>query len=145
MKVYRKSLPRQVTRTEPRHSIDMQLRPGLFVLLLVCAAQSLAAEPALYSRESQEGVRAILLQNATIERGGNRPSGAQFVNPASGERRMQDNVFPNIPNAMGARISEADPLPPESVKRTRGLSAEERRTLRRQIDEVGHDIYAPRR
>lgn len=123
----------------------MQLKSGLSILLILCAAQSIAAEPAVYGRESQEGVRAILLQNAPIDRAGVRNPAAQFVAPVPVERRAQENVFPDLPNAMGARLSDTGPLPVENVRRTRGLSVEERRMLRRQIDEVGHDIYAPRR
>jgi hypothetical protein len=34
---------------------------------------------------------------------------------------------------------------PDGLRRPSRLSPEERRTLRRQIDEAGHDVYAPRR
>lgn len=127
----------------------MQFTPGLSLLLFAIAVQAEAAEgvePAVYSRESRQGVRAILLQNMALERTPNHGPSMQFLAPgAATERRQPENIFPDPPAAMGARLSDAQPLPSDSNRRSRALSAEERRTLRRQIDEVGHDIYAPRR
>ncbi|GIZ51170.1 hypothetical protein [Noviherbaspirillum aridicola] len=123
----------------------MPFKPGLSLLLITFSAQAGAAEPAVYSRESQEGVRTILLQNMALDRSPGRHPPAQFLAPMPVERRAAENVFPDPASAMGARLSDANPLPQENVRRTRSLSVEERRALRRQIDEVGHDIYAPRR
>lgn len=122
----------------------MPLLPALLTLLILHAGHAGAAEPGAFERHAQEGIRAILLQSPVADRG-TASSPAASLAPVPGQRPGQEHFFPDAPSAMGARVQESIPATPETARRTRGLSLEERRALRRQIDEVGHDIYSPRR
>lgn len=123
----------------------MQYNLRLFLLLTACTPYSHAVEPVLGGRGADGGVQAVSLQHVQFAvPGGSGPTTHRGA-PAPGDARVRENVFPDVPKAMGARIIEVSPLPSENIRRARALSLEERQMLRRQIDEVGHDIYAPRR
>ncbi|HEY8609443.1 MAG TPA: hypothetical protein VIM12_20195 [Noviherbaspirillum sp.] len=116
----------------------MHIKLGVPFLLIACTS-ALSAEPG-YPRDGRESVRAILLQNA-IERDSRGEPPAMDLD----RRRGGDSLFPDAGTATGSQVQEGNNPSAESVRRLRSLSPEERRTLRRQIDEVGHDIYSPRR
>ncbi|MGE5622617.1 MAG: hypothetical protein ACM3WS_05635 [Bacillota bacterium] len=108
---------------------------GFFVLSILSAASVLA-------RPSGDGrpERAIF-QNAALER--NLQGGEQPEQRQPEARRGRYVVLPETSGytAQGDSASSAQ----ENGRRQGRMSPEERRTLRRQIDEVGHDIYAPKR
>jgi hypothetical protein len=119
----------------------MRIKHGISLLLILSAA-SAAAEPAAYGRDARAEVRIIMLQSAAIERAEVR-EGSQAMSQE--RRRNAEVVFPGSGNAFSAQGVEVVPPSAENSRRPGRLSPEERRTLRRQINEVGHDIYAPRR
>jgi hypothetical protein len=68
---------------------------------------------------------------------------------AGGGERRDDARQRRMDRPNGRRYDEGPYTPggngaPEDARRSR-MTPEERRTLRRQIDEAGRDIYAPRR
>jgi hypothetical protein len=59
-------------------------------------------------------------------------------------RRMRGFAFPES-SGFGANGDNSSGNAGDASRRPGKLSPEERRALRRQIDEAGHDIYRPRR
>jgi len=106
---------------------------GIFLLLILGAAQALA-EPGLHKQETRNVVRTY--QFFSVEKSEHAGQEAQPVEP----RRPREFAFPdNSEYAMQGENQLG------SVTRRQGrMTLEERRALRRQIDEVGHDIYAPK-
>lgn len=95
------------------------------------------ADPA--QRGSQRDlIRAYQLQYVTLERNAQQQE-VQGEHPA--ERRTSREY--GFPQSSGYG-SQGDGTPEFNRKQGR-MSLEERRALRRQIDEAGHDIYRPKR
>ncbi len=116
---------------------------GVSLLLILDAAHALA-EPGAYRRDGRDTVRAYFLQNTTVERGeqrneqqSQRPS-ERFRGRESGLPDSSGYSAPGEPNSSSNSSSELN-------RRQGRLTPEERRALRRQIDEAGHDIYSPKR
>lgn len=107
---------------------------GIFLLLILGAAQALA-EPGLHKQETRNGVRTY--QFFSVEK--SEPAGQEEAQPVE-PRRPREFAFPdNREYAMQGENQLG------SVTRRQGrMTLEERRALRRQIDEVGHDLYAPK-
>lgn len=121
----------------------MRIRPIGFTLLLTLGVTDAFAEPGGGGRGSKDAVRAYYIQNVTMDRDNGR--GQQPGQQAQEQRRRNgESGQPESSGYGGQRESHANSSA-ENARRQGRLSPEERRTLRRQIDEVGHDIYAPRR
>jgi hypothetical protein len=116
-------------------------------MILLCGAAASHAGPAGHRLEGW-GWNTFRLQGIAIDRG-DRPSEAPA--PRAGEqRRDRYPVFPESSGSSGSNnpgnTQESSSASGDGNRRqSRSLSPEERRALRRQIDEVGHDIYVPKR
>lgn len=114
---------------------DMRVKHiGFFFLLILGAAN-------VFARPGADGYpERAYLQNAALERnlqGGELPEQRQ---PEG--RRGRYVVLPETSGYTAQGDSGSSEQ--ENARRPPRMSPEERRTLRRQIDEVGHDIYAPK-
>jgi hypothetical protein len=116
-------------------------RLGAFSLLIFASAATLA-EPAGHRRDARETIRAYHVQSVALDRG-NRPDQPPSQQPME-SRRGREIGAPDS-SGYGAPLEGQASAPSDNNRRQGRLSPEERRALRRQIDEVGHDIYAPKR
>lgn len=105
-----------------------------FLLLLALIANSAWAQSSLAMRETG---RFTPVQSAVLEEGEQHPAQAQL-----NERRARDFELPDVGNYPQ---SGTDFSAPDNSRKHGRLSPEERRALRRQINEVGHDLYTPKR
>lgn len=102
------------------------------------------AGPGAFRRDGRDAVRAYHIQSVNLERtlpqeAPYQPQPEQRQRPASGMAESSGD------GASGDGQSAQQAQQAESARRAGRMSPEERRRLRRQIDEVGHDIYAPKR
>lgn len=112
---------------------------GLFLVLLLGMASSFAGADGNRHDELRGAV--FHTQNAALERDEVRRD--QPI-PTQGDAGRQREF--GLPETNGFRAqAERDANASDYPHRQGRMSLEERRALRRQIDEVGHDIYAPRR
>ncbi len=111
------------------------------VLLLSGAVQALA-EPFGFSRDARNTARAYRLENTAMERSDPR-NGAPA--PQQIDRRRGREFGNPDSSGYGAPGDNQSNAAPDNSRRQGRLTPEERRALRRQIDEAGHDIYAPKR
>lgn len=118
----------------------MRLKHIGFSLLLVLGMANTFAGPAGYRGESFNAVRTYQMQGFTFDRGERRPMPQS--DRETGRRDNRDQALPDS-SGYGAQ-GEAAP-PPDNMRKQGRLSPEERRALRRQIDEAGNDIYRPKR
>lgn len=118
--------------------MDMRLEPFFLSLALVAIALPAQSDP-LHRRGEREAVRAFYLQQTSNDRN------PQQEDPQQQFQRQNDNTRGQI-FAMPDTSGYSAPADNNEQRRRAGrMSPEERRALRRQIDEVGHDIYAPKR
>lgn len=117
----------------------MRLGQNSILLLLILSAAHAMAEPG-HGRGSREAVRAFHVQNTSMER--DEAASRQFGG-ARAERRLRNDSF--FGSSGDGRDAPAPELSMEAPRRQGRLTPEERRALRRQIDEVGHDLYVPKR
>lgn len=118
----------------------MRLRYIAVSILLLIGAADTFAEPGGLLRDGRETVRAFFMQSTVMERAESQ------LSPQSDRRQtrgvsMQDSSgysAQSEPNSGSNSSSEGRRQPAR-------LTPEERRALRRQIDEAGHDIYSPKR
>ncbi|MFC7517432.1 hypothetical protein ACFQUU_20700 [Herbaspirillum sp. GCM10030257] len=113
---------------------------GTFLLLALGAAIAIAS-PSDSWRSGREIVRAFQVQGVTQERGDFRHQQEQ----AQPDRRRSRDVAGQESSGYGGPAEGRAGDAAENARRQGRLSADERRALRRQIDEVGHDIYGPKR
>lgn len=108
---------------------------GLFLLLLLGFADAFAGPGG--HRGDERGTAVFRLRGTALEREEPRsePPQSRAEQPHAREFDLPDN------GGYGARVGSLPENPPRQWR----MTPEERRALRRQIDEVGHDIYAPRR
>jgi hypothetical protein len=116
-------------------------RIGSFLLLLLGAA-SVFADQGNYRRDAREAVRAYQVQSVTMERSMPRDQ-TQGVQPQ--DRRRQNHDAPESSGYSSSGDGQSNSQQAENARRQGRMSPEERRALRRQIDEAGHDIYSPKR
>jgi hypothetical protein len=109
-------------------------------LLLILGAANTFAGPGMSRYEGRELIRAFQVQNAALD----RDQRGVPQNPPQAERQ-QGRPFGFPGDRYGAQNDSAQNPGPDNSRKQGRLTPEERRALRRQIDEVGHDIYAPRR
>jgi hypothetical protein len=120
--------------------MDMRLNSFVLTLALVVTALPAQSDP-LPRRGEREAVRAFYLQQISNERNGQQEDPRQQYQRQTDNQRPAGQVF-----AMPDTSDYSNPQDNNDPRRRSGrMSPEERRALRRQIDEVGHDIYAPRR
>lgn len=116
-------------------------RIGLSLLVIAGSAHALAGV-GMAAPSPREAVRAYHMQSIALERDNQRPQQPPQQQPE--QRRGRENAFPDSSGSGGEAESHTNSSADNARKQGR-LSPEERRALRRQIDEAGHDIYAPRR
>lgn len=107
-------------------------------LLLVLSAANAFAEP---GGQRRDAVRAYQAQHITLER--NERRNEQPVQPQPDLPRSRGFGLPDT-SGYGALENWSNPSFDGPSKQGR-LTPEARRALRRQIGEVGHDIYTPER
>ena len=116
-------------------------RIGPFLLLLLGLANAFA-EPGHNRRDARDAVRAYQIQSVTLERSLPRDP-VPAVPPQ--ERRSQVPAAPESSGYGATGDAQSNSQQAENIRRQGRMSPEERRALRRQIDEAGHDIYTPKR
>jgi hypothetical protein len=113
-------------------------------LLFILGAMNASADPGGNGRFNTGFFSAFPAQRFVAERGDQR-NGPQLQ--GQGERRGREfggqdaSGFGN----QGSGGSSSNANASDNARRQGRMSPEERRALRRQIDEAGHDIYRPRR
>jgi hypothetical protein len=112
---------------------------GLLLLLAFGMASSFAGQ----GMQRPDDLRGVFFhaQNAAIERDEARQG--QQVRIQREPRQPQELGLPDT-SGYGGQM-EGSSNASDYPRRQGRMTAEERRALRRQIDEVGHDLYAPRR
>jgi len=108
-------------------------------------AASAFAEPGFNRRDARETVRAYHIQSVTLDR--NIPRDQPAVpqdRRRPGEGGPESSGFGSSGDGQ-SNSQQSSTQQAENARRQGRMTPEERRTLRRQIDEVGHDIYAPKR
>lgn len=109
--------------------------------MLSLGAASAFADPGYARRDAREAVRAYHIQSVTLERSTPRDP-LQGVPP---DHRRQDRVPESSGYGGSAGDVQSNSQQAENMRRQGRMTPEERRALRRQIDEAGHDIYSPKR
>ncbi|WP_151634972.1 hypothetical protein [Noviherbaspirillum aerium] len=118
----------------------MHLTRLVISILLSVSAASVLADAGGYGRSSRDAVRAFQVQNVYLERGQQHP---QMPPPTD---RRESRPYPGQDSSgYGGQPDPQSSQAAENARRQGRMSPEERKALRRQIDEVGHDIYAPKR
>ena len=107
---------------------------------MLCGA-SVFANPGDTRRDARDAVRVYHIQSVTLTR--NLRQEPMLDVPQ--ERRRQSAAIPESSGYGSSGDGPSNSQQAENARRQGRMSPEERRTLRRQIDEVGHDIYSPRR
>lgn len=110
---------------------------GFSFLLIFCTANALAV-PGNRHWDERGVVRVSQLQSFALERGA--PVGMQQGQQQGDQHRGR---LISLPETSGYSAS-GDSNSQDNPRRQGKLSPDERRALRRQIDEVGHDLYSPK-
>jgi hypothetical protein len=112
-------------------------------LLLVFGAANVLADPGHPRRDPREAVRTYHIQSVTMDRNLPREP-VQNIPP---ERRREGTGMPESSGYGSSGDGQSHSQQAENMRRQgQGrMTPEERRALRRQIDEAGHDIYSPKR
>jgi hypothetical protein len=85
------------------------------------------------------------MADAMAQQGQGGPQGGGDQ-PRGNERGGRAFVLPeNSGFGSGGNVARGNPYEQPQQQQPNKMSPEDRRTLRRQINEAGHDIYAPRR
>lgn len=115
--------------------MTMWLKQTVFFFLLILSMASSFGAPRAALQESDFRVR-----NVGLERDEARAD--QQLSQQGGASGSRTFGLPDT-GGYGARIEGPSNIS-DSPRRQGRMTPEERRALRRQIDEVGHDIYLPR-
>ena len=91
-------------------------------------------------RNAREAVRAYQIQGVTLERSMPRD---QFQGMP--QERRKPSGMPESSGYGSVGDAQSNSQQAENTRRQGRMTPEERRALRRQIDEAGHDIYSPKR
>lgn len=108
---------------------------GLAFLLIVGSAV-VYAQSGGYGREGMRAVRAYQTQGFVFERGPQRDE--RQAEPELERRQSRES---GTPDSSGYGTQGESAAAPDQARRHGRLSPEERRALRRQIDEAGQDLY----
>lgn len=99
------------------------------------------AEQSGFVPSEPSGLYAFRIQGVPVERGG---QGTDVPRPQSPEARRSKYV--TLPDTSGySTLNDNKMTSADNSRRGGRMSPEERRALRRQIDEAGHDLYTPKR
>jgi hypothetical protein len=120
-------------------SMNMWLKKIGISLLLISGIANVCAQSGGNRRDEREAAYAFYAQGAPQDRGGQ--GGEQ--QPQRQNERRRGREFDS--SGFGAQGDNPSNNSSDASRRQGKLSPEERRALRRQIDEAGHDIYTPRR
>lgn len=119
----------------------MRIKRIGFFLLFLAGTASVAAMTA-DGRGAREAVRAYYAQDVSSDRSDARDR--QVVpQPALPQRNRESNIPDS--SGSGAQAGNQSSSGGEQSRRQGKMTPDERRALRRQIDEAGHDIYVPKR
>jgi hypothetical protein len=132
----------QISRIAEMWFLTMQLRQIGVLFLLILDSATVFAEPGGNRLDARNAVRAYHIQNAAMDRGSWQEP--QQVQPPADRRRPKEADLPQSSGYGAPAEGQANTAADNNRKQGR-LTPEERRALRRQIDEVGHDIYTPKR
>lgn len=114
-------------------------RPSLFLLFAFCTGIA-SAQPGGFAQGERGGLYAFRYQGGEIERVG---QGAEQPRQRGEGRRGRYVTMPDT-SGYGA-LNDNSVNPADNGRRPGRLSPEEKRALRRQIDEAGHDLYSSSR
>jgi hypothetical protein len=114
------------------------------VCILLIAGIADASASAVGNRRNERDyfMRLFQVQSTDAESGSQR-SEPQMQGHVEQRRDREDG--PQDSSGNGSQVDNSTSNSPEFPRKQGKLSPEERRALRRQIDEAGHDIYPPRR
>lgn len=115
---------------------------GSILALAFCAGTALA-QPGGFARPERAGLYAFRYQGGEIEQAGGQGAGVAQPRMRGEERRGRYVTLPDT-SGYGA-LNENGTSSGDNGRRPGRLSPEERRALRRQIDEAGHDLYSSKR
>ena len=120
----------------------MRIKSIGLTLLFITGATNAFSDPGAIGRSPKDAVRAYHVQNVLLDRDNGRQQqpGPQLQD----QRRPREAGVPESSGFGGQREGNSNSSAENGRKQGR-LSPDERRALRRQIDEAGHDIYAPKR
>jgi hypothetical protein len=107
---------------------------GVFLIVILAGATASASDA-----DKWFGVHGFPLRWTALDRGDQR--GDRFA-PDAGERRRAD--FSGADSSGSSQSDNSSGNANDNAKRQGKMSPEDRRALRRQIDEAGHDIYRPK-
>jgi hypothetical protein len=120
---------------------NMRTNPIIFSLLATaCAVSAFAAPPD--GRGAREAIRAYQFQHVAVERG-EAPAKPPERQPDEQRRGRESGVLDS--SGYGTQPNNQAGSSGEQGRKQGKMTPEERRALRRQIDEAGHDIYTPKR
>lgn len=117
----------------------MHLKRLVISIMLSVGSAAVLADAGDYGQSSRDAVRAFHVQNIYLERG------QQHMQPPSSDRRENRSYPGQDSSGYGGQPDAPTSQAADNARRQGRMSPEERKALRRQIDEVGHDIYAPKR
>lgn len=112
------------------------------ILLIAGIADASASAGGNRRSERDYFMRLFQVQSTDDER--SSPRGEPQMQHHAERRRGREDV-PQDSSGNGNQMDNSSGNLPEAPRKQGKLSPEERRALRRQIDEAGHDIYPPRR
>lgn len=121
------------------------LSKGVFAALFWVAVAGHALANPEHRGQRRELPRAARQERFAEPRG--MAPGARFLPPPAPPELRRGFMTPGSPSGRGPVVSPGVPLilVPGEYARPRRLTPDELRILRRQINEAGRDIYAPRR
>lgn len=128
------------SRTGCKFQFTMRFKHIGIPLLFVLGSATAIAEAGGYRSDRMNAVRTYQMPGFTMERTDQR---RQVPVERDVDRRRERASGHTESSGNGAQ-ENANPRP-ENVQRQGRLSPEQRRALRRQIDEAGQDIYTPKR
>jgi hypothetical protein len=115
---------------------------GISFLLVLGGVIVAFAAPASFHQDGRATIRAYQVQEASVDKQGQRNMQAPMPQQNDPRRREFSAGDTSGSSQAGESTSSFD----NGRKQGQGrMSPEERRALRRQIDEAGHDIYTPKR
>jgi hypothetical protein len=119
-------------------NIRLKQISALFLFFLGMANASASAG----SNRRHEQERVYLMQTIAVDRGGQRDESQMQM---QGERNRGREFGPANSSGYGNQGENSSNNSNDNSRKHGKMTPEERRALRRQIDEAGHDIYPPKR
>lgn len=113
---------------------------SLLLLMMASAASAFAGD---LRGDTRRAAFTFYAQQMAPERNGQGADQRQGQQSDNQGRRNRGGGFPDS-SGFGTS-GDANNTSQDAARKQGRMSPEERRALRRQIDEAGHDIYAPRR